>query len=322
MTVRVDRLIDDDYLAAALRSDVLAGLTAQPKELPPKWFYDEAGSELFERITELPEYYPTRREREILTTHAADIAAAANAETLVELGSGSATKTRLLLDAMRAVGTLRAYVPFDVSEAALISSVDAISRDYPALEVHGVLADFEEHLAAIPTGEKRLVAFLGGTIGNLVPTKRHEFLQSVRAGLDDGEALLLGTDLVKDVDRLIAAYDDSAGVTAAFNRNVLYVVNRELKADFDVESFEHVAAWDAENEWIEMRLRSPRRQQVYVGALDLDVSFAGGEQMRTEISAKFRLDRLEAELDSAGFTLAERWTDAAGDFAVSLSFAR
>ena len=322
MRVRIDRLIDDNYLTAALRTDVLAGLTAQPKELPPKWFYDEAGSDLFERITELPEYYPTRREREIFMSHAVDIANAAHAETLVELGSGSATKTRLLLDAMQAVGTLHGYAPFDVSEAALLSSVDAISQDYPALDVHGVLGDFEQHLAAIPTGGKRMVAFLGGTIGNLVPAKRQEFLRSLRAGLEDGEALLLGTDLVKDTDRLIAAYDDSAGVTAAFNCNVLYVVNRELKADFDVESFEHVAAWDAENEWIEMRLRSPRRQQVYVGALDLDVSFAAGEQMRTEISAKFRFDRLGAELGSAGFELAERWTDAAGDFAVTLSFAR
>jgi len=308
-------------LAAALRADVVHGLTARPKTLPPKWFYDDRGSELFDAITRLPEYYPTRREREILTREAGEIARLAGADTVVELGSGTSEKTRLLLDAWAAGGQLRRFVPFDVSEATLRQASAAIASEHPGVEVHAVVGDFERHLATLPAGGRRCVAFLGGTIGNLVPAERARFLAELRATLQPGDSLLLGTDLVKDPVRLIAAYDDSAGVTAEFNRNVLHVINHRLDADFRPERFEHVARWDAEAEWIEMRLRSSGAQTARIGALDLDVAFADGEEVRTEVSAKFRRPGVAAELDAAGFALERWWTDGAGDFALSLSFA-
>jgi len=312
--------------AASLRADVRDGLTSQPKWLPPKWFYDARGSELFERITELPEYYPTRAEREILATRAPEFAAAARAagvDTLVELGSGSSEKTRLLLDAMRAAGTLRRFVPLDVSESALAESAAAIAADYPGLAVHGVVADFTRHLELLPSsaGGRRAVAFLGGTIGNLVPEERAGFLSALRKALDTGELLLLGTDLVKAPGVLLPAYDDAAGVTAEFNRNVLRVLNRELGADFDVEAFEHVALWDAEREWIEMRLRAPREMRVHLAELGLAVRFAAGEELRTEVSAKFRRDGIAAELAEADLRLLHWWTDARARFALSAAVA-
>ena len=322
MTLTVDNHLPADFLSAALREDVLRGLTATPKWLPPKWFYDDRGSELFDEITRLPEYYPTRAERSILDERAADIAAASGADTLVELGAGSAEKTRLLLDALRDAGTLRRFVPVDVSEGALRQAATGILADYPGLTVHAVAADFEQHLDQLPNGGRRLVAFLGGTIGNLVPDQRAAFLRSVRDTLRPGETLLLGTDLVKSPDVLVPAYDDAAGVTAEFNKNVLHVVNRELKADFDPDGFAHVAIWDAEAEWIEMRLRSLRDQRVRVELLNLDVSFARGEELRTEVSAKFRPDGVAAELDAAGFDLTEWWTDSESRFGLSLSTAR
>jgi L-histidine N-alpha-methyltransferase len=320
-TSTLDVLLDHGDADATLRHDVLSGLTATPKELPPKWFYDDRGSELFDDITRLAEYYPTRREREILEAHAPDIAAVSGADTLVELGSGTSTKTRLLLDAMRDAGTLRAFVPFDCSEATLLEAGEAIADAYEGVAVHAVVGDFERHLPLLPTPSDgtRLIAFLGGTIGNLAPPERAVFLRELAAVMAPGEHLLLGSDLVKDVDRLIAAYDDAAGVTAEFNRNVLHVINRELDADFVPDRFEHVARWDDEHEWIEMRLRSLGQQHVRVRALDLDVDFADGEEMRTEISAKFRRPSLEAELAAAGLRVVRWWTDAAGDFAVSLS---
>ncbi|MEU6035833.1 L-histidine N(alpha)-methyltransferase [Actinomadura sp. NPDC047616] len=313
----MDRYLTADDLAKTLRRDVRDGLTATPKTLPPKWFYDERGSALFEEITRLDEYYPTRREREILAARAPDIAAATGAETLLELGAGSGEKTRLLLDALD--GTLRSYVPVDVSGDFLAEAAGQIAADHPGLAVRPVVADYEQHLHLLPGGRRRLIAFLGGTIGNMPPGARVGFLGGLRAGMADGDALLLGADLVKDERRLVRAYDDAAGVTAAFNRNVLHVVNRELDADFDPGAFEHVALWDAEREWIEMRLRSARDQAVRIGGLDLAVSFAAGEEMRTEISAKFRRERLEDELRAAGLALAEFWTDAAGDFSLSLA---
>jgi L-histidine N-alpha-methyltransferase len=316
--VRIDRLHSDSDVAAALSADVLRGLTASPKGLPPKWFYDDAGSVLFEEITRLPEYYPTRREREVLAAHAADVAAQTRARVLVELGAGSAEKTRLLLDALRAGGTLERYVPVDVSDSALVEAATAISEDYPDLAVHGVVADFVTQLELLPSGESRLVAFLGGTIGNFEPAPRTDFLARVAGSLRAGDAFLLGTDLVKDPERLVRAYDDAAGVTARFNLNVLAVVNRELGADFDLAAFSHVAVWDNAAEWIEMRLVSTRAQTVHVKALDLDVTFAAGESMRTEISAKFTRGRVEREFAAAGLRLASWWTDPAGDFAVSL----
>lgn len=312
------RTLPEDATGAALRADVLDGLTRTPKTLPPKWFYDAHGSELFDRITELPEYYPTRAEREILLGRAAEIAAASGARTLVELGSGSSDKTRHLLDAMP---ELHAYVPVDVSESALRQAGEALVAERPGLEVHALIADFTAGIRLPETPGPRLVAFLGGTIGNLVPEERAAFLTSVRALLAPGDALLLGTDLVKDEAVLVAAYDDAAGVTAAFNKNVLSVMNRELGADFDPGAFEHVALWDAEREWIEMRLRSRTAQTVKVPALDLAVDFAAGEELRTEVSAKFRREGVTAELAAAGLDLAHWWTDAEGRFALSLSVA-
>jgi len=320
VTTRVDVHLAPGAMRAALRVDVAEGLTSAPKTLPPKWFYDDVGSQLFDEITRLPEYYPTRRERWILEHHAADVARLSGADTLVELGSGTSEKTRLLLDACVAGPAFRRFVPFDVSEATLRDAAAAVAAEYPTVQVHAVVGDFEHHLGTIPGGGRRLVAFLGGTIGNLDPKPRAQFLADLSAGLAPGDALLLGTDLVKDVDRLVAAYDDAAGVTAAFNRNVLSVVNRELDADFEPARFAHVALFDTEQEWIEMRLRSERRQRVRIGDLDLVVDFEAGEEMRTEISAKFRRPGVESELAAADLALARWWTDPAGDFALSLSF--
>ena len=312
-------LISDDDITRALRDDVRSGLTAEPKVLPPRWFYDARGSELFEEITRLPEYYPTRAERAILTERATEIAAVTRAKTLVELGSGSSDKTRLLLDALSRIGELGAFVPLDVSASALEQSTVDIATAYPGVSVRGVVGDFTRHLSALPAGGKRLVAFLGGTIGNLVPAERAAFLHAVRAELDPGEWLLIGTDLVKSPHVLVPAYDDAAGVTGDFNRNVLRVINRELGADFDPDGFQHVAVWDARNEWIEMRLRASRPYRVTVRALDLAVDFADGEEMRTEISAKFHPDGVKAELAAAGFTATHRWSDSYGRFLVTLA---
>jgi L-histidine Nalpha-methyltransferase len=308
-----------DHMARALRNDVRAGLAGPRKSLPPKWFYDAVGSDLFERITELPEYYPTRAEREVLRARAAEIAAVTRAHTLVELGSGSSDKTRTLLDALRDNGSLRQFVPMDVSESALRAAAGAIVADYPGLSVHAVVGDFTEHLALLPGDSPRMVAFLGGTIGNLLPAERAKFFGAIRGVLEPGEWLLLGTDLVKDPGVLVPAYDDAQGVTAEFNRNVLRVVNRELDADFDADSFEHVALWDSENEWIEMRLRATRPMRVDLPGAGIAIDFAAGEQMRTEISAKFRREKVAAELGDAGFALTQWWTDTEGWFAVSLA---
>jgi L-histidine N-alpha-methyltransferase len=330
--LHVAEFLPADYLAEALRADVRRGLTATPKELPPKWFYDERGSVLFEEITRLPEYYPTRAEREILSARAAEVAGRTGVATLVELGSGSAEKTRLLLTALaggpagHGAGTLRQYLPVDVSESALLESGQALVEEYPELMIRPVLADFTRQLGVLPgllpDGGRRLTAFLGGTIGNLEPAPRAEFLAELRAATAAGDWLLLGTDLVKDPAVLVPAYDDAAGVTAEFNRNVLHVINRELKADFDVDAYQHVARWDPAHEWIEMRLRSTRDQEVAVADLDLDVRFAAGEEMRTEVSAKFRPERVRAELATAGFAVEQWWTDQAGRFALTLARAR
>jgi L-histidine N-alpha-methyltransferase len=317
-TVRVDVHLSGDELADALSRDVRAGLTAQPKELPPKWFYDARGSELFDEITRLPEYYPTRTERSILEARAGDVARLTGADTLVELGSGTSEKTRLLLDALADAGSLKRFVPFDVSEQTLRDAADAISSEY-GVDVHAVVGDFERHLSLIPSGGRRIVAFLGSTIGNLAPRARARFLAEIAAGLGPDDFFLLGTDLVKAIDRLEAAYDDAAGVTAEFNRNVLRVVNRELDADFVPEAFTHIARWSPADEWIEMILRSESPQRVRIRALDLTVEFSEGEEMRTEISSKFRRDGVTAELKAAGMELREWWTDEDGDFALSLS---
>ncbi|MGC5331764.1 L-histidine N(alpha)-methyltransferase [Micromonospora sp. DT62] len=309
--------LEEQDLGRSLREDVRTGLTAEEKWLPPKWFYDARGSELFEEITRLPEYYPTRAERAVLAERAATIAELTGAKTLIELGSGSSEKTRLLLDAFTRRGGLGTFVPLDVSVSALRQSTAEIAADYPGLRVRGIVGDFTRHLDRLPTGGRRLVLFLGGTIGNLLPVERASFLAAMRAALEPGDWLLIGTDLVKDPAVVVPAYDDAAGVTAEFNRNVLRVVNRELGADFDPAGFAHVALWDAEREWIEMRLRARRPMRVRV--LDLTVTFAEGEELRTEVSAKFRPEGIAAELGSARFAAHDFWTDPAGLFGVTLA---
>jgi L-histidine N-alpha-methyltransferase len=306
------------YLAT-LRADVRAGLTATPKTLPPKYFYDARGSELFDDITRLPEYYLTRAETAILRQRAGQIAELSQCESLVELGSGTSAKTRLLLQALVDGGTLREFVPFDVDPAVLTEASEALTAEYPGVKIAPFTGDFERDLGAIPATGRRTIAFIGSTIGNLEPEARTAFLTQVSAALRPGDTFLLGTDLVKDPGRLLAAYDDAAGVTAEFNRNILKVVNRELDADFEVEEFRHVAVWDAANEWIEMRLRPEREQTVTIKDLDLTVTFAAGEDLRTEISAKFRRDSIEAELAAVGLRTLQFWTDPAGDFGLMLA---
>jgi L-histidine Nalpha-methyltransferase len=303
-----------------LAFDVLDGLTRPFKEIPPKHFYDTEGSRLFDEITRLPEYYPTRSERAILEARSADIVRETGAAELVELGSGVPTKTLLLLDAMRCAGTLDRYVPFDVSEVVLRESAENLVERYPGLRVYGVVGDFERHLGALPPAEgPRIIAFLGGTIGNFPPGSRRKFLRALGRALRPQDALLLGTDLVKDPAVLEAAYNDSAGVTAAFNRNLLAVINRELDADFDLEAFEHVAFYDREQEWIEMRLRALRPQVVEVRKLGITVHFANREELRTEISAKFTRERVEADLAAAGLALRAWMTDPDDLFALSVA---
>ena len=313
---QMTRALPEDATHAALLADVSHGLLAVPKTLPPKWLYDAYGSALFERITQLPEYYPTRAEQEILVARAAEIAAVTRARELVELGSGSSYKARRLLAAFPRAAC---YVPVDVSESALQEAGETLVRAYPQLAVHALVADFTSGLSLPTSADGRLVAFLGGTIGNLLPRQRADFLTMVRAQLLPGDFLLLGVDLVKDPKTLVAAYDDAAQITSAFNKNVLTVVNRELGADFDLARFEHVARWDAEREWMEMRLRSRCAQSVKISALDVEVDFAAGEEMRTEVSAKFRRPGVEAELHAAGLHMVRWWTDPQGRFALCLS---
>jgi L-histidine N-alpha-methyltransferase len=319
MTLSLSNHLAADSAARALRRDVHGGLTQTPKSLPPKWFYDSVGSDLFDQITRLPEYYPTRAEAEILRDRSAEIAAASGADTLVELGSGTSEKTRLLLSALRDTGSLRRFIPFDVDAGMLQAASAAILDEYPGIEIDAVCGDFEEHLGKIPRVGRRLVVFLGSTIGNLTKGPRAEFLSALSATLQPGDTLLLGTDLVKDTGRLVRAYDDSAGVTAQFNRNVLAVVNRELDADFDLAEFEHVARWNADEERIEMWLRARSAQRVRVAALDLTVDFASGEKMLTEVSCKFRQEGVAHELAAAGLERTHWWTDRAADFGLSLS---
>jgi L-histidine N-alpha-methyltransferase len=303
-----------------LAEDVLDGLTRPFKELPPKHFYDERGAELFDRICELPEYYPTRAERAILEERAEDIAELTGACELVELGSGTAAKTRVLLDALRAAGTLERYVPVDVTESMVRSCAESLVDEYPGLRVHGVIGDFERHLRHVPRAAgPRIVAFLGGTIGNFPPGSRRRVLREIARLLGPQDHLLLGTDLVKDPRTLQAAYDDSQGLTAEFNRNVLHVLNRELEAEFDPEDFDHVALFDTEQEWIEMRLRARRELRSRVRALNMTVHFEAGEELRTEISAKFTPERVEQDLAAAGLEIVRWLTDPEERFALTLS---
>ena len=319
MTVSLSNHLAADSAYYALCRDTREGLTKTPKFLSPKWFYDAVGSELFDQITRLPEYYLTRAETEILLARAAQIAAECGADTLVELGSGTSEKTRVLLNALRERRSLRKYVPFDVDAGMLSESAEALQAEYPGIEIAAVCGDFEEHMAEIPADGRRLFAFLGSTIGNLPSGPRAEFLAELAAVMQPGDSLLLGTDLVKDSGRLLAAYDDAAGVTAQFNRNVLAVINRELDADFDVDAYAHVARWNVAQEHMEMWLRADRKQRVWIGALDMAVEFAAGEEMLTEVSCKFRPDSVATELLAAGLRPTRWWTDAAGDFGLSLA---
>jgi L-histidine N-alpha-methyltransferase len=309
--------IDCHPIHDTLADDVREGLSRELKELPPKYFYDARGSELFEEITALPEYYPSRCERSILNRYAPEIVARAEAEELVELGSGSASKTRALLYAMAGAGSLRRYVPFDVSESVVESSAGELVEMYPGLSVHGVVGDFERDLERIPVGRRRLFAFLGGTVGNLYPDERGAFLGRISALMDRTDRLLLGTDLVKDRAMLEAAYNDSQGITAEFNRNVLRVLNERLESDFEPEAFEHVAFFDEQSSWIEMRLRANGEQRARIDGTEVD--FADGEEIRTEISTKFTREAVEEELGSAGLELEDFFTDDAGLFGVAFA---
>jgi L-histidine Nalpha-methyltransferase len=324
-TLVTDEIQIDSWLADAdervLANDVLDGLTRPFKELPPKHFYDTRGSELFERICELPEYYPTRTELAILRARAREIVESTSVGELVELGSGTADKARLLLDEMARAGTIQRYVPFDVAESVVRDAAHQLVEDYEHLRIHGVIGDFQRHLDRIPSanGVPRLVALLGGTIGNLPPGTRRALLRDISSLLGPRDHLLLGTDLVKDPAMIEAAYDDSEGLTAEFNRNVLHVVNRELGADFSPENFEHIAFFDRRHEWVEMRLRASRPCSVFIADVGLRVEFAAGEELRTEISAKFTRARVEADLASVGLELEHWYTDEQELFALSLA---
>jgi L-histidine N-alpha-methyltransferase len=321
-SIRIDSHLDSSH-ERSLADDVLDGLTRPFKELPPKHFYDARGAELFDQICDLPEYYPTRAERAILEDQAHTLAEITAAAELVELGSGTAAKTRVLLDALYEAGTLERYIPVDVTESMVRDCAEALTSEYPGLRVHGVIGDFERHLGHIPDAcGPRIVAFLGGTIGNFPPGSRRRVLRQIARLLGPSDFLLMGTDLVKDPHVLEAAYDDSQGVTAEFNRNVLRVLNRELQADFDPNDFEHVALFDRQNEWIEMRLRARREHTTLVRDLDLPVHFDAGEELRTEISAKFTRERLEGDLGAAGLEIVRWLTDPEGLFALSLSRVR
>jgi L-histidine Nalpha-methyltransferase len=306
-------------LRRAMERDVRAGLVAVPKSIPPVYFYDDEGSRLFDEITRLPEYYPTRSERSILDAQAKDIAQRAEADTLVELGAGTCDKSRVLLDALQSTGTLARFVPLDVSESTLWAAANALSVEYPGTAVTAVVADFHLHLDQLPVDGKRLFAFLGGTIGNFDVIQRRDFLIGLGKIMGADDRLLLGTDLIKEPSTLLAAYDDAAGVTAAFNRNVLHVLNRELGADFVPDHFDHVARWNQPEERIEMWLRSTRQQTVRVADLGLEVAFADGEEMLTEISTKFSAEALDAELEACGLTVEASWTSPGDEFLVSLS---
>jgi L-histidine Nalpha-methyltransferase len=315
----IDVHLSGTDLRDALERDVRSGLTADPKNLPPVYFYDDRGSRLFDEITRLPEYYPTRSERSILDAHAKDIAQRSEADTLVELGAGTCEKSRVLLDAMQSTGFLERFVPLDVSDTTLWEAATALSEEYPGVAVSAVVGDFHQHLDRLPTDGKRLFAFLGGTIGNLDPGQRREFLIQLAKIMTMDDRLLLGTDLIKNRTRLVNAYDDDAGVTAEFNRNVLHVLNRELGANFEPDRFEHVARWNEPDQRIEMWLRSSGDQQIHVADLDLDLAFRAGEEMLTEISTKFSPDALGAELGECGFVVESMWPSAGDEFLMTLA---
>jgi L-histidine Nalpha-methyltransferase len=300
-------------------TDLRRALQSRPRTIPPRWLYDDRGSELFDEITRLPEYYPTEAEREILDMHSARIAEVSSATTVIELGSGTSDKTRTLLDAFVAHGAIERFVPLDVSEATLVFAADVLDQRYPDLLVEPVVGDFTRHLGELPRGGRRLVAFLGGTVGNFYREERRAFLGALADSLEPDDWLLLGVDLIKPIDRILDAYDDAQGVTDSFIHNALHVINRELAADFDVGNFDYVPFWDRREHRVDMRLRAKEPERAHIAALGLDVEFEPGEELRVEISTKFRPADLEAELDDAGFDRPEFLTDANGDFALALA---
>jgi L-histidine Nalpha-methyltransferase len=315
----IDVHLSPEEVRRQMRTDALRGLQSKEKSIPPVWFYDERGSRLFEEITQLPEYYPTRAERALLEAHAPSIAELSKADTLVELGAGACDKTRVLLTALEETGTLSRYVPFDVSDEFLRSAATTLSEEFPSLDIHLVIGDFHQHLAEIPTEGRRMVAFLGGTIGNLNPKQRARFLFDLNCTMSSDDSLLIGTDLVKDRKRLVAAYDDDAGVTAAFNRNVLHVLNEQLGGDFDPELFRHVALWNEDEQWIEMRLRADEANEVSLTGAGITVRFDEGEDLLTEISSKFTPERVQRELSEAGFVVEGMWGAEGGEFLLTLA---
>jgi L-histidine Nalpha-methyltransferase len=313
--------LDADWAHDALVDDVRRGLTRHPLRLPPRWLYDERGSELFERITRLAEYYPTEAERGLLRREANRIVELTGADTVIELGSGTSDKTRTLLDAFHRGGRLRRFVPVDVSESTLREAAEQLVVRYPGLEVRGVVGDFTLHVAQLPTDGVPLVAFLGSTIGNLYVEERHAFLSMLADQLPSYGWLLLGVDLVKPVDRLVAAYDDGEGTTAEFTRNVLHVVNRQLDADFDPEAFTHVALWDPSQHRMDLRLRANGDQHVRIPGADVEIDLFDGDEIRVEISTKFDVPGIAGELGDAGFRVRQLWTDGPGDVALVLASA-
>jgi L-histidine N-alpha-methyltransferase len=320
--LHLDRHLPPDLLIKALRADAREGLTASPKYIPSKWLFDSAGTRLWEEITHLPEYYPFRTEYGILQTVAPEIAATTRASSIIELGSGSANKTTVLLGALRRTGTIRTYTSIDISESALIAAGSRVTAEYPGLSVRTVLADFEtqaEAIAAQKCPAPRLVLFLGGTIGQLMPHQRAEFLRRLHGLFHQGDMLLLGVDLVKDPAELMAAYNDSAGVSTAFNKNLLAVLNAHVGADFNLDTFDYVVTWHDEAQRLEMWEQSRINQSVHLSEIDLFVDFAAGERIWTATSAKFQRDGVRSELDCAGFSLDHWWTDPNARYALSLS---
>src|ERR1019366_341255 len=319
MTYTIDVHISPGEIRRRMRADAIAGLQADTKSIPPVWFYDERGSQLFEEITRLPEYYPTRSERRLLEAFAPKIAQLSKADTLVELGAGSCEKTRVLLSALQQLGTLSTYVPFDISDEFLRDAASTLTEEYDPLAVHLVIGDFSEHLAEIPTDGRRMVAFLGGTIGNLDPARRARFLFDLNCTMSSDDSFLLGADLVKERQRLVAAYDDAAGVTAQFNKNVLHVLNEQLGGNFDPDLFAHVALWNDKEQWIEMLLRAVEPSEVTLRDAGIAVRFARGDDILTEISAKFTPETIEKELGAAGFVIDDMWGADEGEFLLTLA---
>jgi L-histidine Nalpha-methyltransferase len=320
--IKVDNHLPPNWSSAGIHDEVVRALTRRPAILAPKWLYDDRGSQLFDEITRLPQYYATEAERSILKTRANEVASATGADTVIELGSGTSDKTRTLLDAFWSTGQLRRFVPLDVSQQMLLDAAARLSQRYKGLEVHAVVGDFTRHLQYLPPSGRRLVAFLGGTIGNFYVEERRAFLGALADRLGPGESLLLGIDLLKPIQRIVDAYDDPSGVTATFIANVLHVLNREAAANFDVGAFDYVPLWDNREHRMDLRLRPAEPQVVHLSALGVDVEFAAGEELHVEISAKFEPAQMSEELSELGFETTARWTDEHGDFGLLLATRR